>query len=306
VVEPPPDPAEQAKAEARISSSTLLFGVPRGDADVAAYLQSLLGRGARARGARTAGPARGADARDPSLVKVLPYALLKDEGFMNAFNGTGANSTYTVNADTPAQSYVLVAGGVYGPASTLYVLKLDPVSGALRQATWNREARFFPPVSPEAAAWLGRPAGHPDAVLASADLVYDPASDRSPFFPRWRLRYTDAGQTLTGFVAQAQAASLAGDSDNDGMNDGDELYAGLNPADRNSVLAAEGSRVSTNTSRLVVEWASTTDRTYGIDFATNLVRGFTRVRTRISATPPTNREWFDVPQGVSYFRVVIE
>ncbi|MBN1269831.1 MAG: hypothetical protein JXB04_09600, partial [Kiritimatiellae bacterium] len=301
VVEPPPDPVELELAMASIRDATLELARPEGDADVAAYLQALsgdcpvTGGGTRTLGETTC---------DPSLLKVIPFALLQDAGFMAAFSQADAHNVYTVNADDPDHSYVLTAGGLRGPATTVFVLKMDPESGALRQATWQDAPGMYPPVSREAAIWLGL-AGKADATLVSADLVYDPAADASAFFPRWRITYSQGGQAHVATVTQQ--ADLGGDSDGDGMSDGAELYAGTDPTNASSGFAADGGKSSAlGAAHGVIRWPSQAGRTYSLYRATDFATGFAAVESHIGATPPMNTYTDQLPAATTYYRVEVE
>ena len=158
VAEPPREADELARAEETIAASTLLFAEPVSDPALAASLADLVD------GEKSA-PTRRAEARattrkdyweappQPSLINVLPGALRDDEGFMSVFDQAGSTNYYLVNAGGGTSEYVLAAGGVRGPASTLYVLKLA-ANGAMRQATWVRDGTMYPAVFLDGAKWL--------------------------------------------------------------------------------------------------------------------------------------------------------
>ena len=77
------------------------------------------------------------------------------------------------------------------------------------------------------------------------------------------------------------------DSDDDGMNDGDEAFAGTNPNDDSSVLEILGLQqlVATN---FVLQWSSESGRTYRLNRTTNLWVAPQPVVSNIPATAPMN------------------
>ena len=305
MVEPPKDATEAARGETAIQNMTLEWAAAEPNPDMAAHLQSLLGQKTGSLG----GPQKnGLTApKDAALIKVIPYALLNDAGFMSAFNRATVNQSFTVNADNPSKSYVLTLGGVLGPASTVYVLKLDPQTGALLQATWKDQPAFYPSLSQEAAAWLGRPGGNPAATLVGADLVYDPAVDRSPFFPRWRLKYGVSGQTVTALVTQAQSAGLAGDSDGDGMSDFNELYAGSDPTNARSAFRANSQlQPGLGSDYVVIQWPSLSNRTYSVYLSTNVSSVFSIMDSHIPGVPPVNVYTTRLPAARAFYRIEVE
>jgi hypothetical protein len=74
---------------------------------------------------------------------------------MEVFDWAGDTNYYAVNQDSPDDLYFLGAGGVRGPASTIYVMKLG-TNGAFGQATWEAVPTMYPPVHRDAAEWAAR------------------------------------------------------------------------------------------------------------------------------------------------------
>ena len=83
------------------------------------------------------------------------YMLVHHPGFMRAFNRGEEVESYPVEVDG-GDGYVLTAGGERGPGSTVFVLKLDPDTGALLQAEWTDASDFYPVVPEDAADWASR------------------------------------------------------------------------------------------------------------------------------------------------------
>ncbi len=77
------------------------------------------------------------------------------------------------------------------------------------------------------------------------------------------------------------------DSDNDGMNDGDEVVAGTNPNIESECFTMEA--VSNSTSGFVVEWFARTGRVYGVHYAdNNVTNSFGPLGTWTNITVPAN------------------
>ncbi|MFH0954221.1 MAG: glucan biosynthesis protein [Verrucomicrobiota bacterium] len=160
VAEPPEDTQQLAQTLQQMEASTLVLAPPAPNAALASYLQSLW----------AAGPARSRYTGDPqpNLFTILPVALKGDEGFTNIFGQVHSTNYYLVNADNPATAYALAAGGARGAASTMYVVKLDPESGAFQQATWDTNPCLYPPIPFEAAVWV---AGRSIAPVEGGNLL---------------------------------------------------------------------------------------------------------------------------------------
>jgi hypothetical protein len=146
VAEPPEEADELAASEANMDRSTMQLAVAESHSGMASWLDGLFGAPATR---------SGGDADMPALEEVLPTALQTDQGFMTLFNTAESTNVYSVNPDIPGQQYYLAAGGLRGPGSTVYVLKLG-TNGAMDQVTWDAEPCMYPPVSQEAAEWAAR------------------------------------------------------------------------------------------------------------------------------------------------------
>jgi glucan biosynthesis protein len=150
VAEPPQDADELSAAEEVINNSTMQIGTADENLNLSAHLADLFA-------AEGAGAAKDGYTPDqqPNLGASLPQALQADEGFMGLFDQAESTNYYLVNEDDPDNEYILGAGGIRGPGSTVFVLKLG-TNGAMHQATWDEHSTLYPPVSVEAAEWQAR------------------------------------------------------------------------------------------------------------------------------------------------------
>ena len=76
------------------------------------------------------------------------------------------------------------------------------------------------------------------------------------------------------------------DSDNDSMDDGDEVYAGTDGTSATSVLQVVNT--SSSTGAAVVAWSSASNRTYRVWSSTNLLSGAWTTEGIYTSTPPQN------------------
>jgi len=305
VCEPPEDYALQAAALAEISRTELTMAPPPANPALAAALRALLPAGTAAGARRSAN-----DATLPAdLFESVPSALRTDAGFMNLFRQCTATNYYVVNPTNAAATYVLAAGGQRGPGTTLFVLKLNATNAALQLATWQPMPSFFPPVPEAAAVWASRRAiGQPQAACVKAELVYDPAVDASPFFPRWQVVLNAGGTTYVTTVNQQY--DLNGDEDGDGMSDRMELYTGTDPSDRASAYHLEAGAAGTpqqpDPARVTLSWPSVAGRRYSLHGAADLKSGFQVIESHIPATPPLNVYTSPLPAAAYFYRVEAE
>ncbi len=87
------------------------------------------------------------------------------------------------------------------------------------------------------------------------------------------------------------------DTDGDGVLDGQEVPAGTNPNESTSVFAVKGLgtlsdslilNAAADSSPLQIQWSSVAGKTYYIVRSTNLIDGYSVIRSNILATPPLN------------------
>ncbi|MBN1268502.1 MAG: hypothetical protein JXB04_02860 [Kiritimatiellae bacterium] len=302
VVEPPLGAAYE-EAQRRLDGMQVTIAPPKTSVGMATYVNALVA-GEQEGGRRTLD----GDVGMPPPATVLPDGLLEDRSFMSLFEQATESRTHVVNADGPGPSYVLLAGAVGGPARTAYVLKLS-TNGATDQVTWSPAAHRYLPVNRDAAAWVARRTlGTPDADLVAARLVYEPGCRRSVFYPDWEVVLASGG--VTSVVRVTQRADLSGDDDADGMSDSDELYAGLDPSDPESILSVEADALSgagEQAGDIVITWPSSNGRTFRVLRSTDLAEPFVPIAVGIPATPPLNTYTDPGPPDERlYYRVEVE
>jgi len=293
IVEPPAD----GTPASMLDGGDMMLSEPAPNPEVAAYLNSLV---------EDDNPQRGFNAELPvgGVLGLLPFALRDDIGFMQIFDYAVVNDAYIVN-DGQADEYMLVGGGVNGPASTMYILKVDAAAGVLRQATWSATSVMFPAVPEDAAVWYARQQlGNMEAPLLDAQLIYDPNIDPSPFFPHWEVQLDNSGHPVTEIVPMD--IDTSGDDDADGMSNLGELYAGFDPADINSALFLVGEQNSTQDHYPVIEWESQSERNYTLYRTDNLNSPFTVVARHINAQPPMNSYTDRVSGVTAYYKIEVE
>ncbi len=305
VAEPPPDADAVSDAVDRMDASTVVLGGAEPNAEVARALSSMFSRPSKTIGDSSPERAGGgsAPAGITNLLSVVPEALRADEFFMAAYNSAPVVTYYEVNRGL-ASHYYLAAGGVVGPASTKYVIKLAP-DGSFQQATWSKDTMLYPFVPVEAAVWSAQQ-DVTNGTVISTQMVYTASASPSPFLPAWQVTLQQGGQTVTNAVTQNDSV-MTQDSDGDGMTDAQELYAGVNPTNRLSGFDIDGNSVgSGGGAKVTVSWPSLAGRTYSVYRGTNLKQPFSAVATGIAATAPMNTYTDAAPSSVTYYRVEVE
>jgi hypothetical protein len=299
VAEPPEDEEAMDQAMASLADISLTLAPAQSNPGLAALLEDRFGESGKAGGGKLDS---GADAGDPSLLDSIPDPLQEDAGFMSAYNQAPVVSYYAVNTNR-ANEYYLAAGGVRGPGSTLFVLKLAR-DGSMRQATWHHEPTFFHPLERKAADWAARKQLSGTSVSCTgAALVSIKGS--SDFMPVWDMIFDVDGNPVS--VVVRADVDLSMDTDGDGMADGDELYSGSDPGQRSSVFAVEGGHLAAlGADRLVVEWPAAEGKTYSLLRASDLASPFSRIATGLAATPPMNTYTDTVTEATAYYRVEVE
>jgi len=296
VAEPPADEEAMAVAEMRLAGTALELAAPAPNPALSKFLAERFGG--------AAGTKSGAGGGDPALYESVPQALREDGGFMDAFSAGGVVNYYPVNTNR-ADKYYLGAGGVRGPATTRFVVKLAP-DGSLLQATWSDDPEFYRPLIIEAADWVARREieGGEEAEMTGSELVS--AEGGSAFNPQWELTYDVEGQPV--FALVRHDVDLSGDADEDGMSDGDELYSGTSPDSALSVFIIEGGILrALGEDRMVIQWPSLEGRTYSVYRADRITEPFEMLWSGIPATAPMNSSTDVVVSASSaYYRVVVE
>jgi hypothetical protein len=96
------------------------------------------------------------------------------------------------------------------------------------------------------------------------------------------------------------AEGSAPDSDDDGMSDSDEIFAGTDPANSSSVFSVDYNGAD-------LTWPSVHGRNYVIQYCTNLMDGiWQNTVSNYPATPPVNTEPADIVGEQVYYRVKAE
>ncbi len=153
VAEPPREAEALAQAEEAMAATTILYAEAAADPLLAGQLSALLDGNVFEEKDAGSNDKQWEEYSGPALFNILPGALRDDDGFMSVFDQVGHTNYYLVNAGAGDSEYILAAGGVRGPASTLYVLKLS-THGALQRATWVSESTMYPAVFHDGAKWL--------------------------------------------------------------------------------------------------------------------------------------------------------
>ena len=118
--------------------------------------------------------------------------------------------------------------------------------------------------------------------------------------PRILYETTDIG-AFEGFLDTV-------DSDSDKLGDWQEILAGTDPFNPDSVLGIGAAVTGDDPARFVLRWSSVTGRSYRITISTNLLSGFpVAAYSNIPAAPPVNTYTGTLdPAGLSYYRIELE
>lgn len=100
------------------------------------------------------------------------------------------------------------------------------------------------------------------------------------------------------------------DSDNDGAGDGDEVVAGTDPGDSDSVFALVPSPPEAGpppVGAVFVNWNSAAGKSYDIRKSTNLLDGFSLLDADIGADPPVNVYTdYVAPDSLNFYQIITE
>lgn len=100
------------------------------------------------------------------------------------------------------------------------------------------------------------------------------------------------------------ASDGTGDYDDDGLTDMEEYLTGTDPD--NAASGLRGGMPSPTPGTNTITWTSAANRTYQIDYSTNLLDtsgGFTTLATDIEATPTTNTYTHVTTNSPAFYRV---
>ena len=129
----------------------------------------------------------------------------------------------------------------------------------------------------------------------------------------------DSVETGTGIYRGPEdtgTSAFDSDSDDDGIRDGDEVLAGFDPNDADSVFVITHDDVQTprrageltpDGKGILIQWPSVDGKHYRLLYTDNLRNGFTCLASNVTATPPRN-EYFDAFEGAParYYAVQLE
>lgn len=98
------------------------------------------------------------------------------------------------------------------------------------------------------------------------------------------------------------------DDDGDGVPNWQEVIAGTDPKNRQSYLRITRAAFSDADGSLLLEWPSSTNRTYRVERADSLSAVFQSIAAGLVATPPTNvfRDTNSPPHSAAYYRIEVE
>jgi len=176
-----------------------------------------------------------------------------DQGYTATFSGTSSATPIVASACVLLQSY----------CRNRYGFVLDPLK--------MRQLLIDTGIAQGSGGHIGP---FPDVRAAMEHLDGDSDGDTMPTW--WELKHFTNGT----------AALPDGDADSDGMRNDHEWIALTDPTNQNSYLMI--SNVSYTTTHPVLHWDGRTNREYGIDWATNLLDGFTPLTSGIPGQLPDN------------------
>ena len=95
------------------------------------------------------------------------------------------------------------------------------------------------------------------------------------------------------------------DTDGDGVTDYGEFIAGTDPL--NPIQCFQITHLYPVVDDVVIlNWDSVENRTYAINWSTNLMQGFNILATNVAATPPVNTYPATLPANDTFFRIIVE
>ncbi len=133
---------------------------------------------------------------------IIDPSLLRDESFMEAFNGTIAREPLKITrTDKSVNNYYLIPFGLYDKTSV--VLLIDAAKGYFKEASWVDEPVEYLTMTEQEAInrVLEKIANEPAEITAK--LVWEPGKiSSSPYYPVWKVVAEFADFNEIWFVAQ--------------------------------------------------------------------------------------------------------
>lgn len=232
----------------------------------------------------------------------------------HAYVGNGGATLWTLSVANPAAPVLIrtsTAGGFGVAAANANVYGAD----GRRTATGLDVSAPLTPVSSLNLSNLTfalRIRAQGDAVLVAEDeaglAIFDVASDDAN-----RNGIPDAiDQQIADADPDDDIVSIwdvnpDDDFDRDGMSNRAEYLAGTSPTDPNSIFAVSviGPAAGTTNRQAVVRWHSVDGKTYTLHKSTNLVSGFTAVRSGIAGNYPVNGYTVEVAEATTFYMISV-